>query len=144
LAGNFNIEAIKRKLDHLHTSMRIEARRTELLKPWPGMVQDVRVVVEEMALELRQNRSAHPFLQDVAFEGDTIRYRLPAWIGAARRRFSDFYDPPEDEVRWEKALTVFQERLFRQLEGTSDAAAEDLTEILAEMLEQEEIAGGTA
>jgi hypothetical protein len=108
------------------------------------MAHDVRVVAEAMAMQLRERGEASPFLAEVKFEGDAIRYRLPDWIGEARARFRELYDAPEDDVRGEKALAVFQERLFCQLEGTSDAAVEDLGAILDDLLEQEERPTGTA
>jgi hypothetical protein len=144
MANDFNVDAVKRKLGHLHNSQRLQALRAELLKPWPGMVHDVRVIAEQMAEELYRNRETHPFLQDFEVDGDKISFRLPPWVGAARQQFKDLYNSPEDEVRWQKALTVFQERLFRQLEGTSDAAGEDLIEILQELMGREEMPTGTA
>jgi hypothetical protein len=144
MSDGLNVLAIKRKLDHLRNSGRMQAYRAELLKPWPGMVYDIRSVAEEMALELRRNGTVSPFLKDVQFDGDDIKYRLPDWVAAARVRFSELYDAPEDEVRYQKALTVFQERLFRQIEGTSDSALEDLRCILDAMFEPEEMPAGNA
>jgi hypothetical protein len=144
MSDGLNVQAIKRKLDHLRNSRRLQSYRAELLKPWPGMVYDIRSVAEEMALELRRNGTASPFLKDVQFDGDHVKYRLPDWVTAARGRFSELYDAPEDEVRYQKALTVFQERLFLQIEGTSDSVLEDLGSILDGMFEQEEMPAGTA
>ena len=142
---DFNAEAIRRKLDSLEREGSLAARREELLKPWPDMRSDVRVIYDELAFELRKNGTVRPFLKSMRFDGDKFLYEMPDWWHEARRRFSELYKAPEDEVRFEKAFTVFSEQLFLQFEERSDdTTLDELNEALAEFDECAEIQTGTA
>ena len=121
-----------------------QPQRAELLKPWPGMQSDIRIICDEMVFELRKNGAAPVFLKSFCWEGDNIRFEMPDWWNEARRRFSELYQQPEDDVRFQKANTAFAERMFQHFEGTSTLMRDQLEEVLAEFYEQEEIQVGTS
>ena len=140
----FNAAAVKRQLDRLQKNGSAEQHYNELRKPWPDMQSDVRVAYAELAFEIRKNRTAPLFLKSVRFEGDNFHYKLPDWFRETRRRFSELYQAPEDEVRFIKTITVFQDRLMSLYEGKSEIADHELTEALAELSESVEASAGTA
>jgi hypothetical protein len=116
-----------------------QPQRAGLLKPWPGMQSDIRVICDEMVFELRKNGTAPIFLKSFRWEDDTIYFEMPDWWNEARRRFSELYQQPEDDVRFQKANMAFSERMFQHFEGTSTLMRDQLEEVLAEFYEQEEI-----
>jgi len=142
MTDGFDTHAIKRKLERLRKTRKLGAYRAFLLESWPGMRNDIRTVCEEMAFELRKNGKVSPFLKSFRIEGDNITFELPNWWHESRARFAELYDPPEDDVRFEKASTTLQERFFRQFEGRSDLALQDLTDMLEAFFEQEEVPTG--
>ena len=154
MAGSSNIKPNETKQSHeavltiITTSqgegMSDQPQRAELLKPWPGMQSDIRVICDEMVFELRKNGTAPIFLKSFRWEGDNICFEMPDWWNEARRRFSELYQQPEDDVRFQKANTAFVERMFQHFEGTSTLMRDQLEEVLAEFYEQEEIQVGTS
>jgi hypothetical protein len=142
----FDAKKIHQKLEKLRRQGKAGAARAELLKPWPGMESDIRIIYDELLFEIRKNGTAPIFLKsfEIDEEADKFTYKMPDWWNAAVRRFSELYKTPEDSVRFEKANAVYGERMFLHFEGRSTLARDDIEDLLAECLGQEEIKVGTA
>lgn len=137
---HFDAKAAKRKLDRMRTGSP-EKRASELIRPWPGMQGDIRVLYDELAFELRKNGTAPPFLKSFRIEGDCLTYQMPDWWHAARQEFDGLYEQPESEVRFEKAMAIFHDRLFLYFEGQSEIALTDLIKAFSDWADQSATVG---
>src|SRR5262249_31345217 len=88
-----------------------DARRKELLKPWPQMSHDMGIVYEEFVSELRMAGTVPAFLKSYKIEGGKVTFEMPDWWYQSQKCFFELYGYPENAVRFQKAVAVFSEQI---------------------------------
>jgi hypothetical protein len=145
MIDSFDAKAIHHKLERLRRKGKIGARRAELLKPWPSMKDDMSIIYEELLFEIRKIGHAPSFLKSVDWkDDDNFSFQMPDWWNEACRRFRELYKQPEADVRFEKAMALYGERMLLHCEGRSTLISDEIERLLAECLDKEQVNIGTA
>ena len=77
-------------------------------------------------------------------DDDNFSFQMPDWWNEACRRFRELYKQPEADVRFEKAMALYGERMLLHCEDRSTLISDEIERLLAECLDKEQVNIGTA
>ena len=132
----FNVQASLEKIEQFRRSGDGEGMLEEISRPWPGMDDDIRLIVQELMAELLRNGKVPLFMKDFKFddEAETFSVELPDWFHVASQSFAHHYpDGKEADLRFQKAMAALQYRLMLN-PGLPEAGYEELLAVLKDWL----------